>query len=142
MRRKPHRDRAQAANRKVNIVGPGHLAKIAMRVSERRPHRLAACNRSKHRVGMSHDVLGCGLYRDVDPMLERFEVKRRRPRVIHHYDQPARMRDARDRGHVLNLEQSARRRLDVHDFGVGTDHPGDIRADQRIVIGGVDAELF
>ena len=44
---------------------------------------VARSDRAEHGVGMTDDIFGGGLDRDVDPVRERLEEERRRPGVVH-----------------------------------------------------------
>ena len=88
---------------------------------------------------MAGEIFGARLDGEVDAALVRREQQGRRPGVVHHHAGAARMGDFRDRGNVLHLETLRAGRLDQHGFGVGPHQGLDACADQRIVIGRLDA---
>ena len=96
---------------------------------------------AEHRVGMADDVLGRRLNRHVDAVLERPEVERARPGVVHQQPQLALGGDARDRRDVLHLEGLRAGAFGEDEARVGAHEIGDAGADQRIVVRRLDAEL-
>ena len=140
MARKPHAEAAQAPQAEIDILGPGAEAKLVMRASNRGAGLLGRGDGAEHRIGMTHDIFGGGLDRYVGAVRERLEIERRRPRVVQNDNSAARMRRLGDGRNVLHLEGLRAWRLGEHHFGVVGDELVDAGADQRIVIGGFDAE--
>ena len=68
------------------------------------------------------------------------EPERGRPGVVEHHYRAARVGRRGDRGDVLDLEGQRSRRLGEHDRRRRAQQRGDARADERIVVGDVDAE--
>ena len=91
---------------------------------------------------MAANILGRGMDRHVDPMLERAEEVRGAPGVVHQHLGAVPVGDCRDRRNVLHLEGQRARRLAIDDFGVGLDQLADALADQRIVIGRLDSAFL
>ncbi len=89
---------------------------------------------------MAADVLGRGVDAEVDAVLEGLEVQRRRPGVVEHGENASTARGRGDRGHVLHLEGQRAWRFHVDDPGLGPDQARDLGADQRVVVGRLDAE--
>ncbi len=90
---------------------------------------------------MADDVFGRRLDRYVYPVLERPEVERGRPRVIHQQPQVALGGDARDGGDVLHLEGLRAWALGEDEARIGAHQLGDPGTDERIVVRRLDAEL-
>ena len=95
---------------------------------------------AEQHVGMAGRIFRRGVDRDVDAMVERAEIERRRPGVVHHDDRAACMRGLGDRRNVLHLERVGARRFGEHDLGVRLHQRGDAGADMRVVILDLDAE--
>ena len=62
---------------------------------------------AEHEVGVPADVFRAGLDREVDALVERAEIERARPRVVHEHDGVAGVRHLGDGGNVLDVERSA-----------------------------------
>ena len=91
---------------------------------------------------MADDVLGAGIDRDVDAVIERLEEQRRGPGVVHDHPRAALVRGRRDGRDVLHLEGERARRFDIDDLGARAHQGRDIGAQVRVVIGGLDAEAL
>jgi hypothetical protein len=89
---------------------------------------------------MADDIFGAGLDRQVDAMPEGVEEQRRRPGVVEQHRGAMPMGNAGDQRHVLHLEALRPRSLQVDGLGIGADQRLDTGADQRVVIGYLDAE--
>ncbi len=84
---------------------------------------------------MAADIFGAGLDRDVDAVIERPEVERARPGIVHQHDRVLRMRRRGDRRDVLHLEGERARRLGEHSARVRLQQKGNAVADARVVVG-------
>ena len=113
-----------------------------MRGLHRRRMRADGRNPADHHVGMAAEILGARRDRDVDAVVVRAEIERRRPGVVHDDRAAARMDRARDRRNVLDLEGERAGALDIDGPGVRPHQVRDMRAERGIVIGGLDAELL
>ena len=89
---------------------------------------------------MADQIFGGGMHDDVDAVAVGFEVKRARPGVVEDGDATLGMGGGGDGRHVLDLKGVGAGALHVYDFSIGSDQLGNAGADQRIVIGGLDAE--
>ena len=72
----------------------------------------------------------------------RREEQGRRPGVVHQHDQVARMRHRCDRRNVLHLEGERAGRLGEHRTRIRLEQARDVCAEQRIVVGRLDAEFL
>ena len=137
--------RAEAANPahgQIAIVRPGAVAQVVGLTFDLLVQVGGNRNGPQHGVGMADDVLGRGLNRNVDAVLERLEIESGAPGVVHDHLRAAGMGGLDDRRDVLHLEGLRTGRLDEHDPGLGTHQVGDPGADLRIEIGRLDAEAF
>ena len=139
MLRQPHRQRPRAAQREVDVVGPGADAEQADGFLHHRPGLRIGRDGAEHDVGMAADIFGGGLHADVDAEFERAVKQRRRPGVVVDHQRTARMRDLRDGGDVGHFEGLRTGRLDQHRPGVRLEQLLDAAADLRIEIAGLDA---
>ncbi len=89
---------------------------------------------------MAHDVFGGGVDDDVDAVAQRLLEQGRRPGIVEHHQRAGGVGRGGDGRDVLDLEGQRPRRFQVDDAGVGPDELGDAGADQRVVVGGGDAE--
>ena len=87
---------------------------------------------------MAAQILGDGLYRNIDAVFEGFEVEGRGPGVVQHDRDARAMRRLGNGRNVLHLESHGAGRLREDYFRLGTDQALDAAADQRIVIFHVD----
>ena len=117
--RQPHRERAQAAQRQKHVVGSGADAEQPDRFGDQRPGLGVGRDRAEHDVGMAADIFGRGLHADVDALIQRAVIQRRRPGVVVDHERAARMRNRSDRGNVGHFEGLRAGRLDQHRLGVG-----------------------
>ena len=139
MLRQPHRKRAQAAQRQEHVIGAGADAEQMM-ASASSGQALALAEMVPNMMSEWPPIyLVAGLHADVDALIERAMIQRRRPGVVVDDERAARMRDRGDRGNVGHLEGLRARRFDQHRPGVGLEQAGDAGADQRIEIAGLDA---
>ena len=97
-------------------------------------------NRAEHHVGMAADIFGAGLDGEIDAVVERTEVERARPGVVHEHERALRVRRAGDGGDVLHFEAQRARRFQIDGARVLLHQRGDSGPDERIVVGGGDAE--
>ena len=125
--------------REIDVVRPGAHAEQADAFGDQRPCRCIGRDRAEHDVGMTADIFGGGLHADVDALLQRAVIERRRPGVVVDDERAPRMRDRGDRGDVRHFERLRARRLDQHRPGVRLEQRLDAGADQGIEIGGLDA---
>ena len=88
---------------------------------------------AEHRVGMAPDIFCGGLDRQVDAMGQRLEIDRRRPAVVDHHGDAARLGQFGDRRHVLNLEAPGPWGFQIDHGGIGAEQGGDAGADFGIV---------
>ena len=88
---------------------------------------------------MAGRVFGGGVHGHVDAVLERLEVERRRPGIVHDDDGAAGMRRLGDRRNVLHLVGVRARRFREHQFGVGLHQARYAGADLGVVILDLDA---
>jgi hypothetical protein len=104
MLRQPYRQRAQAAHPEVGLLRARADAQQILGVGDVLGGARIASDGAEDRVSMADDVLGRRLDRYVDAVLERFEVERARPGVVHQQPQVLVSGNARNRGDVLHLE--------------------------------------
>ncbi len=135
----PHRERAQAAQPEINVVGTDAQSVVADEVLQLRVRRAVGGDGAEHDVGMAADIFGAGLDRQVDAVIERAVIDRGRPGVVHQ-DQRALVVGRRgDGGNVLHLERQRARRFEIDGARVRLHQVRDRAADQRIVIAHGDA---
>ena len=89
---------------------------------------------------MADDVLGGGLDRDIDAVLEGLEVVAGAPGIIHDHRGTRLVGLFGDSGDVRHLEGQGSRRLDEYDFGFWPYQLGDATADHGVVVGGLDTK--
>ncbi len=132
---------SEAPKRQVALVRAGDVAEDEGGVFDS-PEQFfgAGGDDPDHEVRMAGDVFGAGLDRDVHPVVERLEKKRRRPCVVEQHRNSPCVRRRRDRRDVLHLEGQRSRGFAENQPGFGPDQTGDRIPDQGIVIGGVDPE--
>ncbi len=138
----PHRQRSDAAQRQVTIVRPGHRPEDRRHDAQTAEMLLADREHPHHDIGMAHQVLGRRLNGNIDAMLERLEIKRRRPGIVQHHHRAGGMGGGGDRRDVLHFEGQRARRFGKDQLGVGLDQLGDAGADLRIEIGDLDPEAL
>ena len=138
----PHPHRAQAAQPEEHVLRSGAERRRVEGRAQLLPAALVRRDHAEQQVGMAAEVFRAGLDRDIDAARMRREEQRRRPGVVHHHDRVARMRDRRDRRNVLHLERQRARRLGEHHARVRLEQAGDVRAEQRVVVGRLDAEAL
>ena len=139
---KPQLHRAQAAQREKHILGTGRNRHLIDGLGEpRKPLRIGG-DEAEQQIGMAGEILGARLHRHVDAVRVRRKEQRRRPGVVGDDAGAARVRGCGDRRDVLHLQRLRARRFDEHRLGVGAHQRGDPRADERIVIGGLDAHAL
>ena len=68
---------AQASERQIHVIRPGELTECLIAFLEARPSRLAAGNRSHHRIGVADDIFRCRVHGDVAAMGKDIEILRR-----------------------------------------------------------------
>ena len=135
--------RAQAAQCRGTRLPVRRRTPIASNVARRSfQQRSFAETSAEQQVGMAAEIFRAGLDRDIDAARMRREEQRRRPGVVHQHDRVARMRDRRDRRNVLHLERQRARRLGEHRARIRLEQLRDIGADQRVVVGRLDAEAL
>ncbi|MCY1426374.1 hypothetical protein D9M71_421930 [compost metagenome] len=69
-------------------------------------------------------------------------MHRSAPGVVEHHQRAVGVGDLGDAGHVLHLEGQGAGGFEEDDTGVGANQFGDAAADQRVVVGGLDAEAL
>ena len=89
---------------------------------------------------MAAEIFGAGVNRQIDAEVERAEIERRRPGIVHQHQRALGMRGFGDGGDVLHLEAERARRFGEHHARVRLHQCGNAAADQWIVIGGRHAE--
>ena len=89
---------------------------------------------------MAAEIFGAGVDREVHAEIQRPEIKRRRPGIVHDDQRALGMRCRGNRRNVLHFKAQRARRFDKDRACVGLDQPGNGAADERIVIGRGDAE--
>ena len=139
MLRKPHRERAQAAQREKHVVRSRADAEQPDRLGNQRPGLGVGRNGAEHDVGMPADIFGRGLNADVDALIQRAVKQRGRPGVVVDHERAACMRDGSDRGNIGHFERLRAGRFDQYRPGVRPEQFGDACADHGIEIGGFDA---
>ena len=138
--RQPHRQRAQAAQRQIAVVGRRAMTKHVGHRLDLAPVLLLRDDDAEHRVGMADDVLRGRVHHGIDAVPQRLEVQRRAPGVVHHHHGAVGVRGFDDGGNVLHLEGQRPRRLRVDEAGGGPHQAGDVAPGEGIVVGGLDAE--
>ena len=140
----PHADaqRAQAAQREIHVVRPDAQAGGVDEVLERRQRPGIGRHAAEHDVGVAADIFGAGLDRQVDAFVEGAEIQRRAPGVVGQHHGALVVGDLGDGRDVLHLEALRARRLGEHGAGVRPEQRRDAGADQRVVIGGLDAHAL
>ena len=136
----PHPERAQPAEREIDIVRPAIGAEIGGGLANFGPQRLAGGDRADHHVGMADDVFGRRLHRDIDAVLERLEQHAGGPGIVHDHHRAGRVGGGGDRRDIGHLEGERARRFDIDDAGPVADQPGHTAADRGIEIGRLDPE--
>ena len=91
---------------------------------------------------MAAEIFRAGLDRNVGATLVRREEQGRRPGIVHQHHRAAGMGHLGDGRDVLHLEALRAGRLGEHGCGVRPHQRADVAADQRVVIGGLDAEAL
>ena len=71
-------------------------------------------DRAEHHVGMAAEIFGAGLDRQIDAVIERAEIERRRPGIVHQHQRAFGVRGRGDRRDVLHLEAQRAGRFDEH----------------------------
>ncbi len=137
---KPDAERAQAAQAEEAIVGRRRDAHVGPQSMQRGKRRGVRDDRAEQHVRVPADVFGHGMHRNVDAVLECAKAERRRPRVVEHDRDAARMRRRRDRRNVLHLERQRARRFGEHQRRVRPERVRDGGSGERIVVVDVDAE--
>ena len=97
-------------------------------------------HRADHDVGMAAEIFGAGMDREVDAEIERAEIERARPGIVHEHEGAFGMRRRGNRRDVLHLETQRTGRFDEDGAGIFPNQRVDPAADEGIVIGGGDAE--
>ena len=120
---------AQAAGGEVAVVGRSRLAKVIGDRLECRPGFFGTGDRTHDHIGVADDIFGGGLDRDIDAVLEGFEVERRAPGVVHHDDGLVLVCDFGNRGNVLHFKRERAGGFDEHQAGVGAHQGGDACTD-------------
>ncbi len=105
-----------------------------MRFQKLRPTLFIGGNRAEQNIGMTGWIFGRCVDGDIHPEIERLEVKRGGPGIVHHDDGAALVRLFRDSRNVLHLECVRGGRFREHDLGVGAHQLRDAGTDFRIVI--------
>ena len=137
----PHRERAQAAQAEIDVVGPFAQPGEAHGILEVRDRRRIGRDGAEHHVGMAADIFGAGLDREIDAVVERAEIERRRPGIVHQDQRAFGVRGLGDGGGVLHFEAQRARRFEIDRAGVRAGISSAIAAPiERIVIGRRDAE--
>jgi hypothetical protein len=77
--RKPRRERAQAAQAEEAIVRRCGHAHVGPQAMELRMRGRVRDDQAEQHVGMAADVLGRGVHRHVDAVVERAKIEWRRP---------------------------------------------------------------
>ena len=139
MLRHPHRKRTQPPQRQEYVVGAGTDAEQINRLGDQRPCLGVGRNGAEHDVGMAADIFGRRLHADIDALIQRAMIQRRRPGVVVDDKRATCMRDRCDRGNVGHFEGLRARGFDQHRPGIGLEQAGDAGADQRIEIADLDA---
>ncbi len=138
--RQAHAQRAKPAQGEIQVVGSGRSAQIVDRGPDLFVDRLIADgDQAQHDVRMPADVFRAGLHAHVHAVIERPEIDRRGPRVVHRGGHTLGLARRHDRRHVLHLEGHRARRFEHAQNRVGPDQGGDAGTDGRIVIGRLDA---
>ena len=139
--REPHRQGAQAAQREIDVVGPDAQADRCRRCRSASASVVALADTVPNMMSEWPPIyLVPAWIERSTPLLEGAEIERRRPGIVHQHDRALGMGGGGDRRDVLHLEGLRARRLDEHRAGVRLDQLRDAGADQRIVIGGLDAD--
>ncbi len=136
----PNREGAQPAERLIAVVRRDVAAEIVHAVAQPRIMLLGHGDDAHHQVRVPADVLGGCVDRDVEAVPERLEVQPARPGVIQHAQHAALSGHPRDGRDVLHFEGERARQLQEEDPGVRPDQGFDPGADQRVVVGRLDAE--
>ena len=137
-----HAQRSEPAQSEVRVVRAHAKTQLRHRRSYRLVQRLRRRDRAHHDVGMAANIFRGRENRDVDAALERRKEVRRRPTVVQQRVNPARARGGANRRHVLDLERHRSRRLEKHESRVRAERPGDVGADERVIVARFDAEAL
>ena len=137
---KPDAERAQAAQAEIDVVRPFAQAGQAHGVFQFRNRRRIGRDGAEHDVGVAADIFGAGLDDEIDTMIERPEIERRRPGIVHQHQRTIGMRGFGDRRHVLHFEGERARRFQIDGTRVRLQQLGNAGPDAGIVIRGGDAE--
>ena len=139
----PHRERAQAAQPEINVIGADAAGRSGRRMFFRSATAVRiggdacrACTSAwppKYLVPAWID--------EIDAEIERAEIERRRPGIVHQHERASGVRRRGDRRDVLHLETQRARRFDENRARVRSRiNPAIAPPSQRIVIGGGHAE--
>ena len=81
----PDAERAQATQRQIDVVRRLMKAGAAHGVFQCRHRRRIGRDGAEHQVGMSADIFSAGLDDEIDAVIERPEIERRRPGIVHQH---------------------------------------------------------
>ena len=135
-----HVERPQASETEIGFFRSRAGAECFLGVVDEARRTRVGRHGTEHRIGMTDDVFGRRLDRDVGTKRQRLAVERRRPCVVG--DDPDVFRVGRrcDCRNVLHLERLRAGALDDDEARVGLEVLGDAGADGRIIIGRLDTE--
>ncbi len=105
----PHAHRAHAAQDLVGIVSRCAQSKRSVRFQKLRPAFFIGRNRAKQNIGVAGRIFGRGMDGNVHAEIERLEVKRGGPRIVHHDDGAALVRFFNDGRNILHFKRVRRR---------------------------------
>ena len=137
--------RAQAAQAEISVVGPFMKTGETHGAFQRLYGRSIGRDGAEHHIGMAADIFGAGLDDEIDAVVERAEIKRGRPGIVHQHQRAFGMygffvRGFGDRGDVLHFERERAGQFQIDGARVRPDQLGDRAADARIVVSRADAE--
>lgn len=91
---------------------------------------------------MARGIFGGGVNGDIDAEIERLEIKRRRPGIVHGHHAIMPVSDVSDQPDILNLEGVGTRRFQMHELRIWSDKRLDASPDRGIVILHLHAQLL
>ena len=138
----PHLKRAKPARRKPGIIGADMMAKLLRRQPKRFPLRCVRSDRSDHRIAMADNIFGTRDDREINTVRHCFEEQRRRPTIVDHRHNSARLCHSDNCGDILNLKRQASRAFHENRARAFTNQGANIATDQRVIVKRFNAKGF
>ncbi len=121
----PHRERADAAEREINVVGADTETVLSDEILQVSDPFLVGRDAPDRNIGVAAEIFRAGVDGEVDAGIERAEVERGRPGIVHQHGRAFGVRGRSNRRDVLHFETERSRRLDENGAGVFAHQAGD-----------------